>query len=78
MLKSGGKLLFLEHGLSPQPGVRQWQRRLNWLEGILADGCRLDRNIRALVSAQPFASVEGTRTILAFLARSNPQVRDVE
>lgn len=58
VLKSGGKLLFLEHGLSPEPGVQKWQRRLNWLQVRLANGCHLDRNMKALVFAQPFASVE--------------------
>ena len=32
---------------------------LNWLEMRLADGCRLDRNIKELIAAQPFSSVEG-------------------
>jgi ubiquinone/menaquinone biosynthesis C-methylase UbiE len=58
VLRAGGKFLFLEHGLSPQPNVRKWQRRLNWLHMRLAGGCHLDRDMRALVSAQPFASVE--------------------
>jgi ubiquinone/menaquinone biosynthesis C-methylase UbiE len=57
VLKAGGKFLFLEHGLSPEPGVQKWQRRLNWLQVRLAGGCHLDRDMRALVSAQPFASV---------------------
>jgi ubiquinone/menaquinone biosynthesis C-methylase UbiE len=56
VLKPGGRFLFLEHGLSPEPKVQKWQRRLNWLEMCLADGCRLDRNIKELVAAQPFAS----------------------
>lgn len=58
VLRPGGRFLFLEHGLSPEPNVRKWQRRLNWLEARLADGCRLDRDVRALVTAQAFASVE--------------------
>jgi len=58
VLKSGGKFLFLEHGLSPEPNVQKWQRRLNSLQVRLANGCHLDRNIKALVAAQPFASVE--------------------
>jgi ubiquinone/menaquinone biosynthesis C-methylase UbiE len=58
VLKSGGTFLFLEHGLSPESGVQKWQRRLNWLQMRLAGGCRLDRDIRALVAAQPFSSVE--------------------
>ena len=57
VLKPGGHFLFLEHGLSPEPNVQKWQRRLNWLEMRLADGCRLDRNIRELIAAQPFSSV---------------------
>ena len=58
VLVPGGRFLFLEHGLSPEPRVQKWQRRLNWLEGLLADGCRLDRNIRELVSVQPFSATE--------------------
>ena len=58
VLKPGGKLLLLEHGLSPDPKVQKWQRRLNWLQMRLAGGCHLDRDMRALVTAQPFASVQ--------------------
>lgn len=54
VLKPGGKFLFLEHGLSPEPGVQKWQRRLNWLESLLADGCRLDRDVKELLAALPF------------------------
>lgn len=60
VLKPGGQFLFLEHGLSPEPNVQKWQRRLNWLEIVLADGCHLDRDIERLVTAQPFSSVEVT------------------
>jgi ubiquinone/menaquinone biosynthesis C-methylase UbiE len=58
VLKSGGRFLFLEHGLSPDANIQKWQRRLNWLEMRLADGCRLDRDLRQLIAAQPFASAE--------------------
>jgi len=58
VLKASGKFLFLEHGISPHLKVRKWQHRLNWLQMRLADGCHLDRDIRALVTAQPFASVK--------------------
>jgi ubiquinone/menaquinone biosynthesis C-methylase UbiE len=58
VLKPGGKLLLLEHGLSPDPKVQKWQRRLNWLQMRLAGGCHLDRDMRALVTAQPFVSVQ--------------------
>jgi ubiquinone/menaquinone biosynthesis C-methylase UbiE len=58
VLKPGGKFLFLEHGLSPEPSIQKWQHRLNWLQMRLADSCHLDRNIKELVAAQPFFSVE--------------------
>jgi ubiquinone/menaquinone biosynthesis C-methylase UbiE len=58
VLRAGGTFLFLEHGLSPEPGVQKWQRRLNWLHMRLAGGCHLDRDMRALVSALPFARLD--------------------
>jgi ubiquinone/menaquinone biosynthesis C-methylase UbiE len=58
VLKSGGKFLFFDHGLSRDHVVQQWQHRLNWLQVHLANGCHLNRNIKALIAAQPFASVE--------------------
>ena len=58
VLRPGGQFLFLEHGLSPDPSVQRWQRRLNWLQQRIGDGCRLDRDIQALVRNQPLASVE--------------------
>lgn len=58
VLKPGGCFLFLEHGLSPDPGVQKWQHRLTWLQRHLGDNCRLDRNIRALVTSQPHSSLE--------------------
>ncbi len=57
-LKPGGRFAFLEHGLSPDPGVQKWQRRLNGLQRTLGGNCRLDRNIRQLVGQQPFRSVD--------------------
>lgn len=65
VLRPGGRFLFLEHGLCPEPNVQKWQRRLNWLEMRLADGCRLDRNMKELVAAQPFSSVEVEEFYLA-------------
>lgn len=58
VLKPGGLFLFLEHGLSREPRVQHWQGRLNWLQMRLGGGCRLDRDVRALVHAQPFAAVQ--------------------
>jgi len=64
VLRPGGRFLFLEHGLSPDAGVQRWQRRLNWLQQRIGDGCRLDRNMQAIVRSQPFASVENEQFYL--------------
>jgi ubiquinone/menaquinone biosynthesis C-methylase UbiE len=58
VLRRGGRLLLLEHGLSPEPNIQKWQRRLNWLQMGLADGCHLDRNMRELVGSCPYSSLE--------------------
>ena len=57
VLRPGGRFLFLEHGLSPEPEVQKWQHRLSPLSMRLAGGCRLDRDIKRIVAAEPFASV---------------------
>ncbi len=61
VLRPGGRLVFLEHGLSDEPKVQVWQRRLNPIEGVLGDGCRLDLDIEAVVRSQPFERVEVER-----------------
>jgi ubiquinone/menaquinone biosynthesis C-methylase UbiE len=55
VLKPGGRLLFLEHGLSPDPGVARWQHRFTPLVRRLGGGCHLDREIEAIVRASPLA-----------------------
>ncbi|HEX9843505.1 MAG TPA: class I SAM-dependent methyltransferase [bacterium] len=54
VLRPQGRLLFVEHGLAPEPGVRAWQRRLTPLWRPLAGGCHLDRPIDALVRQAGF------------------------
>lgn len=51
--------------ISPEPRVRKWQLWLNRLEMWMADGCRLDRNIKELVAAQPFSFLESNEFYLA-------------
>jgi ubiquinone/menaquinone biosynthesis C-methylase UbiE len=58
VLRPGGRLVFLEHGFSPDPQVAKRQLRWNWLQRRLGDGCRLDQDVRAVLRAQPFQSVE--------------------
>jgi len=45
VLKPGGRLLFLEHGLSPDPRVARWQRRLDGVNARLAGGCHITIDI---------------------------------
>ena len=70
VLRPGGHYVFLEHGLGEDPGVQQWQHRLTPLQRRLADGCRLDVDIAALVRAGPFREVQVER----FLLESTPRI----
>lgn len=54
VLRPGGRLHFLEHGLSPDPSIAAWQRRIEPVQKRLADGCHLTRDPAALVGAAGF------------------------
>lgn len=49
VLKPGGGLYFLEHGLAEEEKVQKWQHRLTPLQRRVAGGCHLDRDIDDLV-----------------------------
>lgn len=55
VLRPGGRLHFLEHGVAPDASVAAWQRRIEPLQRRLADGCRLTRDPVALVKKAGFA-----------------------
>lgn len=71
VLRPGGRFLFLEHGLSPEPDVQRWQRRLNWLQRAFGDNCHLDREIRAIIAEQPFEKLEATEFYLEQTPRTH-------
>ena len=49
VLKPGGTLHFLDHGLAPDEKVRRWQHRLDPLQQRVFGGCHLTRQITDLV-----------------------------
>ncbi|WP_210440947.1 class I SAM-dependent methyltransferase [Nocardioides xinjiangensis] len=49
VVRDGGRLHVLEHGLAPDESVRRWQRRLEPVQRALAGGCHLTRDVPALV-----------------------------
>lgn len=55
VLKPNGSLVFCEHGLAPDPGVRKWQNRINPIWSKLAGGCNLNRDIPSLIESGGFA-----------------------
>lgn len=54
VLRPGGKLLFCEHGLAPDEGVRKWQARINPAWRLFAGGCNVNRDIPAVLAAGGF------------------------
>ena len=54
VLRPGGKLLFVEHGLAPDEGVRRWQDRLTPAWRCIAGGCHLNRPIRSMIEDAGF------------------------
>jgi len=59
VLAPGGRLLFCEHGLAPDAGVRRWQARIEPAWKRLAGGCHLTRPIGRLVAGAGLHMVQG-------------------
>jgi hypothetical protein len=54
VLRLEGRLLFVEHGLSPEPTIESWQ---NWLTPYwkrIGGGCHLNRKMDDLIRAAGF------------------------
>ncbi|MGF1562400.1 MAG: class I SAM-dependent methyltransferase [Geminicoccaceae bacterium] len=49
VLRPGGRLLFVEHGRSPDAAVQRWQDRLDPAWTRLASGCHINRPITLLI-----------------------------
>jgi SAM-dependent methyltransferase len=72
VLKPGGKLLFVEHVRSEDPGTARWQDRLEKPWRFLADGCHCNRDTVSLIEAAPFTLERVER---GELPKSPPVVR---
>jgi ubiquinone/menaquinone biosynthesis C-methylase UbiE len=64
VLKSEGKLIFIEHGLAPDSGVAAWQGRLTPIWKRIGGGCHLNRKIDDLIKQAGFRIAELTTSYL--------------
>jgi ubiquinone/menaquinone biosynthesis C-methylase UbiE len=58
VLKTSGRLIFLEHGRAPDPGVVEWQERITPLWKNITGGCHLNRKIDDLITTAGFRITE--------------------
>jgi hypothetical protein len=54
VLKPEGRLIFLEHGRSPSPGVGSWQDKVTPLWKHIAGGCTLNRKMDDVIRSAGF------------------------
>jgi ubiquinone/menaquinone biosynthesis C-methylase UbiE len=58
VLRPSGRMIFLEHGRSPDPGVAVWQDRLTPGWKRIGGGCHLNRKVDELITAAGFQITE--------------------
>jgi SAM-dependent methyltransferase len=58
VLKPGGRLHFVEHGLAPDESVRRWQHRLEPIQQRVFGGCHLTRPVVELLTGAGFTITE--------------------
>jgi ubiquinone/menaquinone biosynthesis C-methylase UbiE len=64
VLRPGGILIFIEHGLSPDPGVAAWQDRLTPTWKHIGGGCHLNRKIDEVIQQAGFHISELTTSYI--------------
>ena len=72
VVRPGGRLHVLEHGLAPDESVRRWQRRMEPLQRAVAGGCHLTRNIPSLVEETGWRIEDAEQAYLPGPAMSRP------
>ena len=70
VLRPGGQLIFFEHGLSPDPNVRRWQKRTEPLFKWAFEGCHVTRHIPSLISDGDFKIEQLNEAYLAPFPKS--------
>ena len=70
VLRPGGTLHFVEHGLAPDDAVARWQHRIEPLQKRVFGGCHLTRHIPSLVEQSGFQIAE----LDVFYQESTPKV----
>jgi ubiquinone/menaquinone biosynthesis C-methylase UbiE len=62
VLKPGGQMCFVEHGLAPDQSIARWQHRLNTVWPAIAGGCNMNRPIPDLIRQAGF-EINGLETM---------------
>jgi len=65
VLKPGGKFIFFEHGLAPDPQIHGWQKRSEPITHHLFEGCTVTRHIPSLITQAGFEIKEISSGYLA-------------
>ena len=58
VLKPGGRLHFVEHGLAPDANVQRWQRLLDPIQRRVAGGCSFTRPVASMLGQAGFTITE--------------------
>jgi ubiquinone/menaquinone biosynthesis C-methylase UbiE len=58
VLRPGGRLLFIEHVRSPEPGLARWQDRLHGPWKAFGNGCNCNRDTVAAIEGSPLEVAE--------------------
>jgi ubiquinone/menaquinone biosynthesis C-methylase UbiE len=64
VLRASGRVIFVEHGRAPDPGVVGWQDRLTPLWKRVCGGCHLNRKIDEIIREARFQILELTTSYI--------------
>ena len=72
VVRDGGRLHALEHGMAPEESVRRWQRRMEPVQRTVFAGCHLTRDVPALLEAAGWRVEDREQDYLPGPALSRP------